>query len=340
MTTGGGADRTDAIAISRRSALKGGAALLAALAVPTAGRAAAAALRISALSFGSLSWLLDTIRDRRIDAEAGLDIQVIEAATSQAGPVALLAGDARIIVSDWIWAMRQRSAGEDLLFAPYSSALGALMVPAGSPVRDLAGLEGKRLGVAGGPIDKSWLLLRAYARRTLGRDVADFARPVFAAPPLLTEEIRNGRLDAVLNFWTHAARLQGAGYVPLLDMANVVKALGIDPMPTLVGFVFRERTLKAKPAALDAFFRVVAEGNAVLARSDAAWERLRPLVQPASDAELAAIRSYYRGGIPGRWSEAETRSAAQMFELLARSGGRDLIGAHTRFDAGLFHAAA
>ena len=95
--------------------------------------------------------------------------------------MALLSGDVDVIVSDWIWALRQRSEGEDLLFAPYSSALGALMVPAGSPVRSLADLAGRRLGVAGRPIDKSWLLLRAYSRRTIRtRDIADVARPVFA----------------------------------------------------------------------------------------------------------------------------------------------------------------
>jgi NitT/TauT family transport system substrate-binding protein len=233
--------------------------------------------------------------------------------------------------------LRQRSSGEDFLFAPYSSALGILMVPPGSPVRSLADLKGKRLGVAGGPIDKSWLLLRAYSRRTIGQDIADLADPVFAAAPLLTEESRDGRLDAVLNFWTYAARLQGSGFVPLLDMAGVLRSLGIEPAPTLVGFVFRERTLREKPAALEAFFRAVAEGNAVLARSDAAWERLRPLVRPANDAELAAIRSFYRAGIPQPWSEAETRSAAQLLDVLAASGGRELIGPRTRFDAKLFH---
>lgn len=314
--------------------------LLGALAAPKAASAAAYSLRVSSLKFGSLSWLLDTLRDLGIDAESALALDVVDAATSQAGPIALLAGDAEVIVSDWIWAMRQRSEGEDLLFAPYSSALGALMVPAGSPVRGLADLEGKRLGVAGGPIDKSWLILRAYSRRTLGKDIADLAQPVFAAAPLLTEEIRNRRIDAVLNFWTFAARLQGGGFVSLLDVAEVLKSLGMEPPPTLVGFVFRERTLKAKPAALEAFFQAIAKGNTVLARSDAAWERLRPLVRPANDAELAAIRSFYRAGIPGPWSEAETRSAAQLFDMLAASGGRDLIGARTRFDAKLFHVAA
>jgi NitT/TauT family transport system substrate-binding protein len=337
MTTAGGAGGTNARAISRRSALTGGARLLAALALPTAGRAARYTLRVSSLRFGSLSWLVDTLRDRRIDAEFAIDIDVIDAANSHAGPIALLAGEAEVIVSDWLWALRQRSDGEDLLFAPYSSALGALMVPAGSPVRSLPDLKAKRLGVAGGPIDKSWLVLRAYSRRTMGQDIADLAYPVFAAAPLLTEEIRKGRLDAVLNFWTFAARLQGSGFVPLLDMADALKSLGIEPAPTLVGFVFRERTLKVKRAAIGAFLRAVAEGNAVLVRSDAAWERLRPLVRPANDAELAAIRSFYRAGIPGPWRDAETRSAAQLFDLLAASGGRELVGPRTRFDAKLFY---
>jgi NitT/TauT family transport system substrate-binding protein len=313
--------------------------LLAALAAPTPGRAASSSLRVSSLRFGSLSWLLDTIREQHIDGKLAIDIDVVDVATNQAGPIALLAGDVEVIVSDWLWALRQRSEGQDLRFAPYSSALGDLMVPPGSPVRRLADLKGKRLGVAGGPIDKSWLLLRAYSRRTMGQDIADVAHPLFAAAPLLTEESRNGRLDAVLNFWTFAARLQGSGFVRILDMAEVLTSLGIEPAPTLVGFVFRERTLTAKQAALQAFFRAVSEGNAVLARSDAAWERLRPLVQPANDAEFAAIRSFYRAGIPGPWGEAETRSAAQLFDMLVALGDKELIGPRTRFDPKLFHGA-
>jgi len=325
--------------ITRRSVLGRCAALLTVFATLTPGHGAPSSLRVSSLRFGSLSWLLDTIRNQGIATKLAVDIDVVDVATSQAGPIALLAGDVDVIVSDWPWALRQRSEGRDLLFAPYSSALGALMTPAGSPVRNLADLAGKRLGVAGGPIDKSWLLLRAYSQRTMGGDIADVARPVFAAAPLLTEELRNGRLDAVLNFWTFAARLQAGGSATVLGMAEVLKSLGIEPAPTLVGFVFSERTLMAKRAAFDAFFRAIAEGNTVLAQSDAAWERLRPLVRPASDAELFAIRSFYRSGIPGPWGEAETRSARRMFDILAALGDKELVGPRTRFDTRLFHGA-
>ena len=143
----------------------------------------------------------------------------------------------------------------------------------------------------------------------------------------------------MLNFWTFAARLQGSGFVKLLDMAEVLKSLGIEPAPTLVGLVLRERTLIGQASGARSLLQRGRGGNAVLAHSDAAWERLRPLVQPANDAEFAAIRSFYRAGIPGPWGEAESGLPRRSFDMLAELGDKELVGPRTRFDAKLFHGA-
>ena len=196
----------------RRVLLAGGAAALASFGLPMHRAAAAGELRVASLKFGSLSWLLETMRAEGLAEKAGVNVVVVEVATNQAGPVALLSGEADVIVSDWPWALRQRAMGEHVKFAPYSSALGAVMVAQNSPIKKLADLKGKKLGVAGGAIDKSWLLLRAYSKKELGTDIAELALPSYGAAPLLTEETRSGRLDAVLNFWTYAARLEGDNY--------------------------------------------------------------------------------------------------------------------------------
>ena len=117
------------------------------------------------------------MRAEGIADKLGLTVTVVEVATNQAGPVALLSGEADVIVSDWPWALRQRAMGEQVKFAPYSSALGAVMVAPDSPIKTLADLKGKKLGVAGGAIDKSWLLLRAYSRQ----DARHRHRPTGAA---------------------------------------------------------------------------------------------------------------------------------------------------------------
>ena len=325
--------------IDRRRVLVVGGAALASVGLGLPARADLGTLRVASLKFGSLSWVLETIRAEGLADKVGLDLVVMDVATNYAGPVALLSGEADVIVSDWPWALRQRGLGEQLKFAPYSSALGAVMVPSDSKIASLADLEGKRLGVAGSAIDKSWLLLRAYSRNALGKDIGDISDPVYGAAPLLTEELRNGRIDAVLNFWTYAARLSGAGYRKLLGMEEVLKALGIDPVPSLVGFIWREQTEEKKGPAIAAFLDAVTKANAILTQSDSAWERIRDLVKPEDDAELAAIREFYREGVPRPWTAADTQAAQQLTQVLKKAGAGEFIGGDTQFDPKLFHAA-
>jgi NitT/TauT family transport system substrate-binding protein len=323
----------------RRALLAGGAALAGAMIGVPARAASVGTLRVASLRFGSLSWVLETIQAEGIADALGLNLEILDVATNQAGPVALLSGEADVIISDWMWALRQRGLGEKLKFAPYSSALGAVMVPKDSEIAKLADLEGKKLGVAGGPIDKSWLLLRAYTRNVLDKDLDRMVRPAFGAAPLLTEEIRGGRIDAVLNFWTYSARLAGGGYRKVIGMEEVLKELGVDPVPALVGFVWRQETEAEKGPAIAAFLDAVAKANEVLRTSDSAWERIRDLVKPEDDAELAEIKAYYRSGIPEPWSPAETRAAQKLTEVLREAGGGALLGEGTAFDPKLFHAA-
>jgi NitT/TauT family transport system substrate-binding protein len=322
--------------LTRRGVLSTGAAFSVSLLLPRP-LSAAEPLRVTSVKFGSLSWVIDTIRTEGIDKKNGLDLKVIDVATNPAAPVALLSGAADVIVSDWTWALRQRSRGDDLKFFPYSSALGSVMVAKGSPIKSLADLKGKKIGVAGTGIDKSWILLRAYSRQTLGRDIAELAEPVFGAAPLVSEEFKNGRLDAVLNFWTYAARLKAGGATQLLTMADVIKGLGVSPTPALVGFIWSEKAARDKNLPVAKLLTAVDEADSVLAKSDAVWERLRPLIKPANDAELVAIRDYYRSGITRTWGAADTAAAEKLTKLLIELGDTELVGDGTHFDQNLFH---
>jgi NitT/TauT family transport system substrate-binding protein len=79
----------------------------------------------------------------------------------------------------------QRAAGTNLCFAPFSSSAGGIMTGAQSPIRGLADLRGRKLGVVGGPVDKSWLIVQAAGHATQGIDLASAADVVYGAPPLL-----------------------------------------------------------------------------------------------------------------------------------------------------------
>ena len=52
-------------------------------------------------------------------------IETTELASTEAGKIALRGGSADLILSDWLWVARERALGDDLVFYPYSSTLGA-----------------------------------------------------------------------------------------------------------------------------------------------------------------------------------------------------------------------
>ena len=136
--------------------------LLAALAVAASVYLASSAqaadpLRIAVQKTGTASWEIEVIKTRGLDKAANLDIETIELASTDAAKVALMGGGADMIAEDWLWAARERALGDKLLFTPYSTTLGAVMAPKDSPIHAVADLAGQSIGVAGGPLDKSWL---------------------------------------------------------------------------------------------------------------------------------------------------------------------------------------
>lgn len=327
------------MAISRRAFIVAASVLL-----PLGPRVQAAPaddiVRLTSVKSGSVAWIIQTIRDEGLEKKYGFTLKVVEVATNGAAPVALLANEADVIVSDWTWAMRQRSKGLDLKFSSYSSALGSVMVPGGSTIDALSGLVGKKIGVAGTGVDKSWILLRAYGLKSLGKDFAKVSDVVFGAAPLIAEEFRSGRLDACLNFWTYAAKLEADGGRELVSMADVIKALGIAHAPPLVGFIWSERGIEKSGAPVGRLLQAVEDANKILAASDAAWDRLKPLIRAASDKELAAIKAHFRAGITAPWNSEATQAAEKLTQLLIDLGDTELVGNGTRFDPNLFYTQA
>ncbi len=313
-------------------------ALLGACAAAALARTAQAApvVRLGVLRFGTVSWELDVIRRHHLDAEAGVTIEAVELAGSQATQVAMQAGSVDLTAQDWLWVARQRAAGADWTFSPFSNASGAVIVPSDSPVRGIADLKGKRLGIAGSPIDKSWLILRAYAKRALGLDLDQAVEKRFAAPPLLAQEIASGRLDAVLTFWPFAARAEAAGMRQVLSVEDAVRGLGISGTVPVVGYVFAESWAARQRPALDAFLAAAAKAQRILAASDEEWQALKPLTATHSDAELAQLMAYYRRGIPRGFGAPERDAAAALFTVLAETGGEALVGKARSLPAGTF----
>ena len=301
----------------------------------TAGRAETPVIRAAVLQVGTVNWELDTIRANGFDAEHGFALQMQPFADNGATRVAFEGGAADMIVVDWIWAARQRAAGRDYVFVPYSKAVGGLVVAEASPAQTLADLAGKKIGIAGGPLDKSWLILRAYAEQELGMDLASEAEQVFGAPPLIYKAGLSGEVDGAINFWHFLAKMKAEGMRELISVEEASRALGLDLEVPLLGYVFKESFLAAHPDLAQAFYDASRQAKEVLASDDAAWEALRERMNAGSEAEFRTVRDDFRAGIPRR-GPIDPAGADAFLQLMASLGGAALVGDATALPEGLF----
>ncbi len=303
--------------LSRRTWL---AACSAAL-LPMQARANPPEVRLGILQFGSVQWVADVIRRHALDAANGFTLATVTLANADGGRVALMAGATDIVVSDWFFVASQRAAGTRLSFAPFSSASGGLMVPEASSIRSLADLANRRLGVAGGPLDKSWLIVQAAARSADGVDLATAAKLTYGAPPLLNSLLQREEIDAVLTYWNFAARLDATGFRQAISVDDCARTLGLSGRLSLIGYVFHEDWAKQNEAAISGFLAASTAAQAIMARDDSEWQALRPLMAATDDALFQNLRRRFVDGIPQTPVQTQQRDAAKLFQIVRRAGG-------------------
>jgi NitT/TauT family transport system substrate-binding protein len=293
-------------------------------------------IRIGILQYGTANWELDVMERMGLAAAEGVRLKLVPLALKDAANIAIQGGAVDVIVTDWIWVARQRAEGRDYTFAPYSRAVGGVMVRPDAGAKSIADLRGKRLGVGGGALDKSWLLLRAYARKTLGEDAATLFKPDFAAPPLLNALMLKGEIPAALTTWNFAARLRASGMQEILSMDEMLRGLGVQGELPMLGWVFSEAWAERNRFAVEGFLRASEKAKKIMRESDPVWEELQSLTRAEDAATRVALRDGFRAGIPAADSRNNEAVARKVLNILSDEGGAALVGAATSLPNGTF----
>jgi len=313
--------------------------LIAVLALAATSASAADRIRLAVQRTGTLSWEIEVLKAHGLDKKADLQIDALELASPEAGKIAIKGGSADMFLSDWLYVSRERSLGDNLMFYPSSSTLGGVMVPGRSTIKEIADLKGKKLAVAGGPLDKSWLLLQGLARRS-GVDLRRQSTIVYGAPPLLTQKAIQGEHDATLTYWNFCAELEAKGFQRVLNTGDVMRSLGAKGAVAIVGYTFDGNWAGRNRAAVDRFLDAVRQAKEILASSDAEWQRLAPRIGVSDRAALAIYRQRYGEGIVRRPLAEEEADARALYSVLAEVGGTELVGPARELDRGTFYRPA
>ncbi len=306
--------------------------LMAFLLIPTVAFAAdKTPIRIGVQVTGTVAWEMAILQKLETD----FNVMVQETANPEAGKVALQSGAVDVIVSDWLWVSRLRGTGSDVTFYPYSSTSGALVVPKDSPIKSVKDLPGKRLGIAGGELDKNWLLLQALGKQE-GLDLRTAVEKTFGAPPLLNEQLQQNRIDALLTYWHFAARLEAKGYRQIIDGKQILQGLGINENVPALGFVFKESWAQAHKEALAHFLAASLEAKKQLCTSDQAWHDVLPLTKAEDEATQTVLRQHYCEGNVSALDSKQQHAAEKIYSILHKISDGQLTGSGASLHPGTF----
>lgn len=273
-------------------------------------------LRVGVLKHGTVNWELEVIKRHSLDRKYGFELEVLELGSPHATVVALQGDRVDVIVNDWVWVNKQKNTQREYGYSPYSSQIGGMVVSPDSDIHSLSDLRGKRIGVAGGPVDKGWLLFRAYSKEKLGVDLAEINDVKYGAPPLLNHLLLNGQLDAVVNYWHYNARLVGEGMRSLVSTEDLLSELGIARKVPMLGWVFDRHRAENHPTLMNAFFSASFEAKAILANSDVEWNAIRPLLKADKESIFEALKHAYRSGIPEPLSKSDAQAIRKIYDIL------------------------
>ena len=262
-------------------------------------------LRIGVQSSGTLDWELSVL-----GSSPEFEIKTQPVATAEAAKIALQSGAVDMIVSDWLFVSQARNHSADFTFYPYSNTSGALVVPATSAIQNVKDLAGKKLGIAGGELDKNWLLLQAVGKQN-AVDLNASVEKTFGAPPLINEQLKNGRVDAILTHWHFAEKLTAQGYKEIFSGQDLQNQLGISENVPTLGYVFKESWANQHKSVLKAFFAATKEAKNALCENEATWQKATAKIDSA-----AVLRKPYCDGRISAWSQKNQQAAQQLYSVL------------------------
>ncbi|EON93324.1 ABC transporter substrate-binding protein [Marinobacter lipolyticus SM19] len=272
-------------------------------------------LSISVLQFGTAHWELDHLLHQGLDRKQGYRLELTPVANLPASRLAVTSGSVNGAVADLLWAQARYQSGTPYLYLPFSSQIGDIVVADSSAIQSVADLAGKRIGVAGGPDSKGWILLQKVAAQQ-GLNLSDSADVQFAAPPLLNQALKRGQLDVIVTYWHFAARLKGeGGWRSAFRMADLLAALNLDTNLPVLGYVFPASWAREHRSLLRRFAGSLREAKAELADDAGYWERLRPLMGNPGEGIFGALRDGFVAGTPAPQTDQRTADLQRLLVL-------------------------
>ena len=285
-------------------------------------------VKVGLESTGTFQWVVYAMHYYGIDKQFNIDVQTQKYATKQASRLALQEGKVDIVVDDFIGVVQDRLNGIPVQGVyPYSKATGGVVVPADSPIHSIADLKGKTIAAASLD-DKSLLILRALTTSKYGFDPQVDGKVLSAAPPLMTQLLASGKVDAAIPYWHFVARMVGSGkYRNIMNVTDMLVQLGMRTDLPILMVVARE---KADPTGVRNFLAALKATEARMEADsmDGVWKQIlqKGLYSLPDPSLFPSVRKRWEQGLPTAWNQDVINGLVTLVNQLVSVAGPNVVG--------------
>ncbi|KTT27642.1 ABC transporter substrate-binding protein [Pseudacidovorax intermedius] len=229
-------------------------------------------VRIMINPAGTMGIAPAVIKKYGLDRKHGFTLETVPYADQKSATAAIQSGAAEMVVFDWLAAARLRASGTPIVgIAPFLTYVNSVVVPKDSPLKTLADLKGKRVGVQS-KTGFDWIIMQAAAKQLYNMDIGKDAEVREGAVPLLRGLIEKGDLDATQMWNSLAPEMLASGrYRTLVTIRELAQQMGLPTVPFLF-FSMREDYAKAHPGNARAFAAAYRDAVDILMNQDDVWQ--------------------------------------------------------------------
>ncbi len=276
---------------------------LAALAAGAAPATAADKVKVVALE-GSQLFPVQIMQTKGIAAKHGIEIDLMRVASPTASYTVMQSGDFHISFGGWLSIAVLREKGFKLSNV-YSmlSYTNDLMVKADSPLKSIADLKGKRIGLFGGANAATTWLFRVLSVKYFGFDPTKEAKIHFGAPPLLVGMLERGELDAVLILDPFITQLLETGKFKSIGHIGKIWREKSGQEPMLVAVTVNEPWAKANPEVTRRFVAAFREALIYLRNRPEVWSEIAAAMKVKTEQGAALMRERTVSALITRWDK-------------------------------------
>ena len=276
---------------------------------------------------GSQLFPVQIMQTKGIAAKHGIEIDLTRVASPTASYTVMQSGDFHIGFGGWLSIAVLRAKGFKLSNV-YSmvSYTNDVMVRADSPVKNMAELKGKRIGLFGGANAATTWLFRVVSVKFFGFDPTKDAKIHFGAPPLLIGMLERGELDAVLILDPFITQLLETGnYRSIANLGRIWREkAGQEPM--LVAVTVNEPWAKANPDVTKRFVAAFKEALIYLKTRPEVWPEIAKSMRVKTDKGARLLQERTSDALLTRWDKKFIEDQhAYAAELYKTFGGQSDI---------------